>query len=405
MRFLLKVYLLLSSACSPLAAATLSGELAVLVADRIDRTSETLFYLRLPDGGMLELVGPNTAKLPLISEIPITVEIEDGQLIDFSTDVDIEIETKRRAEIGLDERRAATFIIDLPTKKASAHTSRAALAEIMQHVDRFYRAASIDQVRFPAPPVIGPLLVSNVAENCQNHYKFASEARAQGIASGEYVEANYQHRIYVLPHQRQLGCAWLGLASLGCLNRCDMWISYPPNLTVYTHELGHNLGAHHAATDPEDDGVLNVEYGDHSDVMGNRLDAVSQFNPPHLEQMGWYGALKPNWLRLVPRGQSATIDLAPLAITGPADHAQAIKVPRAKGGHYYLSFRFPEGLDAPLDNRYRYTISIHAYAGGRVQTRFIRSVGISQRVRVGNIDVQFNPTSVRDVAEVKLKVN
>jgi hypothetical protein len=45
-------------------------------------------------------------------------------------------------------------------------------------------------------------------------------------------------------------------------------------------------GMNHASTDTNNDGVVNSEYGDSSDVMGN--GNMVRFNVPHRVEMGWF---------------------------------------------------------------------------------------------------------------------
>ncbi len=79
----------------------------------------------------------------------------------------------------------------------------------------------------------------------------------------------YRHKIYNLPNYTNLGCGnFSGWADIGCGTSCRIWMMYNHRF-VFEHELGHNLGMDHSSTDPENDGIVNSEYGDNSDIMGS----------------------------------------------------------------------------------------------------------------------------------------
>lgn len=98
-------------------------------------------------------------------------------------------------------------------------------------------------------------------------------------------QANYDYHIYVLPDIP--GCRFGGMGTLvPCKPRCRVWVkgSVATRLQVYFHELGHNLGLHHAA-------YKGDEYGDLSSAMGyccvNRC-----FSAPHSDALNWTRAKK-----------------------------------------------------------------------------------------------------------------
>ncbi len=84
-------------------------------------------------------------------------------------------------------------------------------------------------------------------------------------------------------------CAWAGYANVGCGTTCWAFVLDPLSILhgVMVHELGHNFTFGHASTDPNNDGVIDVEYGDLSDMMGSSRNWM-KFNPPHFEYTDWY---------------------------------------------------------------------------------------------------------------------
>jgi hypothetical protein len=130
---------------------------------------------------------------------------------------------------------------------------------------------------------------------------------------------------------------------------------------VIVHELGHNLGMHHASTDPENDGIRNEEYGDFSDPMGkSRME--HGFNAPHADQMNWFDAYPGS---LIPVTSSGVFDLQPLTAhplyTG-GTRALVIAKPDSRS-NYYLSYRQNNAHDESLDPLYTRGVNIHTHTG------------------------------------------
>jgi hypothetical protein len=150
--------------------------------------------------------------------------------------------------------------------------------------------------------------------------------------------AAFQHYVFVFPHAA--GCEWEGLAELPGTRA---WINGDLNVRVVGHELGHNLGAHHAsglhcyedgrAVAVGDDCTLE-EYGDPFDIMGGGARHTSNWNKAKL---GW---LAPS--NLVTATASGTFTLtAQEALT---DDVQLLRIPRGETGlYYYLELRRPFG--------------------------------------------------------------
>src|SRR5262245_13315663 len=140
-----------------------------------------------------------------------------------------------------------------------------------QSMRALYLNSSYGQVTFKTdtdgngqPDVVGPYNLSLSKVGC-NWPAWGAAADSAAQAAGVNLTL-YQHIIYVLPPYSQLpDCGWAGLAYMG---GNKVFIAEPKSMMAYAHELGHNLNMGHAGTDPENDGVMNVEYGDSSDPMG-----------------------------------------------------------------------------------------------------------------------------------------
>jgi hypothetical protein len=218
------------------------------------------------------------------------------------------------------------------------------------------------------PDVVGPYNISLSKVGC-NWSAWGTAADSAAQAAGVNL-ALYQHRIYVLPPYSQLpDCGWAGLAYIG---GSKSYIAEPQSMMVYTHELGHNLNMAHAGTDPENDGVMNVEYGDSSDPMGSSR-ALRSFNSPHLHQMGWLNAF-PNAVQTVTT--SGSYQLGAIGTTPDGTLPQALRIFKPNTNeYYYLSYRQATGWDATLASTYTQGVNIHRYKGtGYAYTYFLQSL-------------------------------
>jgi len=181
----------------------------------------------------------------------------------------------------------------------------------------------------------------------------------------------YRHKIYNLPQYTNLGCGnYSGWADIGCGTSCRVWMMYNHRF-VFEHELSHNLGMHHSSTDPENDGVINSEYGDNSDVLGGPY-STRLLNAPHLDQMGWLSHL-PGKVQVL--SQSGVFDIATISENPDQfTYPTIIRLPISNSAtSYYLSLRSPQGLDASIQSIYSRGVNIHAFSGSG-QTRFITSL-------------------------------
>ncbi|MCP3982107.1 MAG: hypothetical protein GY716_22605 [bacterium] len=191
-----------------------------------------------------------------------------------------------------------------------------------------------------------------------------TELQALGVDLGLY-----QHRMYVLPKVSGVCSSWSGRGQLGCSSSCRTWMR-TTRATTYAHEIGHNLGLHHASTDPDNDGTINSEYGDLSDIMGSS-SIWRQFNGPHKVQMDW-----------VPAGQIVDLfgggiwNLTLEALeTDPAlaQFPQVVRIsrPDVPNRPYYLSYRAAVGYDSTMSSTYLNRLQVHNSTGFSSQTFYI----------------------------------
>ena len=189
--------------------------------------------------------------------------------------------------------------------------------------------------------------------------EYSAALDAHAAASGVDV-ASFPRKLYVLP---QIGaCPFIGASTVGGSPSSSFSLSCT-NRGLYSHELGHALGMNHAASyyDAYTAGSgqynnLLAEYNDYSDSMGSSGWELRGFNAPHREQMGW---LNQSATQIVT--QSGRYNLAPLSIDpSSAGAPQLIKIPRAEGGFYYLSYRGGQGFDR-YSPSYIPQVSVHRH--------------------------------------------
>jgi len=285
---------------------------------------------------------------------------------------------------ALDARRAIVIVADFADSAVSC--SDAQIAGLMwtgaKSVDGLYQAASFGQVSVPndidnngQPDVVRVSVPDVVAEAC-DAYAWAANAEAAAQNAGVNLGL-YQHRVIVLPGN--VTCGWAGLGNVGCSGSyCRAWVKTCDLQDVYAHEIGHNLDMAHASTDTNNDGTIDCEYCDMSDIMGYGGVGWRQFSAPHEGQKGW---IPSNKIQNVNVAGTATYVISPLQAnpaTTPYPQILRVQAP-VTGDYYYISYRQLQGYDATLSTSYSDRANIHRYAGsGYANTKFLAALQDTQ---------------------------
>jgi hypothetical protein len=222
-----------------------------------------------------------------------------------------------------------------------------------------YQQSSLGLVSFSGD-VAGPFTInySSTASSCQfSGWDSAAEAAAK--AAG-YDPSLYQRVTIVSPYSPS--CGWAGYAYMPGTRS---WVQDCNAISVFAHELGHNLSFDHAST-PTD------EYGDSSDFMGS--GGVVQSNAPNRARAGW-----------LPSGSLQTINtsnvysISAMELTAPTT-PQVLKFVKADTSDYYfVSMKQPIANDASLPLAYVNTVSIHHATGtASSHTYFLGSLTVGQ---------------------------
>lgn len=234
-------------------------------------------------------------------------------------------------------RRAAVILFNFADDQRRPYTLEHARRVVFtgEHsVNTYLRESSFGQTDLVGD-VFGWFTIPERTGDC----RFAQWGRAaQAAAATAGVDlGTYQQHLLVFPHVP--ACQWTGMAELpGSV----AWINGELTVRVVGHELGHNLGAHHASGLRCAEGGVPVaiggdcsvdEYGDPFDIMGS---GERHTNNWHKAKLGWLGQSN-----RATATESGTFLLAAQE-TLTAD-TQLLRVPRGDGLFYYLELRQPFG--------------------------------------------------------------
>ncbi|MEA2297330.1 MAG: hypothetical protein QOF77_266 [Solirubrobacteraceae bacterium] len=164
---------------------------------------------------------------------------------------------------------------DATTPAATPAAVRQAVFTAPDSANAFFGAQSAGATslagRIDGSGDVAQVSVSQVVSGCDYEALKAAALAAADLAG--WNTAAYDHRVYLLPATRD--CPWAGL---GSLPGNDVWSNAYLGWSVIAHELGHNMGAHHANGLTCRDGAgtqvplsancTSTEYADPFDVMG-----------------------------------------------------------------------------------------------------------------------------------------
>jgi hypothetical protein len=246
-------------------------------------------------------------------------------------------------------------------------------------VDNLYAEASFNQTGFPsnAGTVVAPVTVDKI-DGCPV-YSYAAAADAAAQSQRDVDVSNYQHRIYIMANG-SAGCNWLALGVVGNYGSTGTLRSWSSiiDASAIAHEVGHNVGWHHAATDTNNNGYnasesTDVEYGDTSGTMGYCC-TEKKFNAVHMDQIGWYDNTPAGTMLTV--GGAGNYTLVPLGsdpVTNPGP--QILKVNKPDTGEvYYLSYRQKVGGDINIPSSFTTGVNIHHGSETGIWSYFIRAL-------------------------------
>ena len=358
-------------------AVALEGEILVVHIDYFERgKSEFVYHLRERETGTVyELQFERAAPQSLRTGDKVSVtgrglgakvwvqDIAPGLQQDGAEESQAEEPTAAESPSAI-ERRAILMIVNMATApdyytETTAQTGAAEMFTGSFSVDTLYQEASFGQMAFPGTRTDDVIILDNIPYNAGcPYYTIASDADQAATDAGVDL-SQYHHKVYLVPPSSISDCGWLALGQLGSYGGTTQRLSWSTrnDVVAYAHEIGHNHGWHHAATDLDNNLTLDSEYGDTSDIMGYCC-SERKFNSAHVDQIGWFDNFSGTVLTVVAGG---IYDIAPLGSDPAATvDPQVLKIDRPNTTQdYYLSYRQRSGLDANLSSSYISGVNIH----------------------------------------------
>ncbi|HEY8192903.1 MAG TPA: hypothetical protein VIF36_03160 [Gaiellaceae bacterium] len=229
-----------------------------------------------------------------------------------------------------------------PSEPFTADRAREVVFTGPGSVDAYYREQSFGQVSLTGRlradgDVFGWLTIADTTAGC-DYRGWSTSARALALAQGTDLRG-YAHVVYVFPYVA--ACGWAGL---GELPGDESWVNGELSLRVIGHELGHNLGVHHAnalrCTDgvgqglalADTDSCTQTEYGDPLSIMGS--SASRHMNAWQKAHLGWVSGAG---VRTISASGSYSVWPVGWLVPGP----QLLRIARGDGTYLYVDFRRP----------------------------------------------------------------
>lgn len=323
----------------------LEGTVQIVHSDDFAHRRATFGYDLLAGGRRLSLRGPK-GRLARLAGAQVRVS---GRLRGNALSVR-SLRSVRSAASGFHAisdgpRETAVLLVNFASAPAEPFTVDSAREVVFTgpaSVDAYYREQSFGRVSFTGREradgdVFGWLTIGSPTDGCP-YRTWSTAARAAAQAEGVDL-TGYKHVIYVFPYVGS--CGWGGL---GELPGDESWVNGSPSLRVIGHELGHNLGVHHAnslrCVDgagqglalAEGESCVQSEYGDPFSIMGNSSNRhVSAWHKAHL---GWVAGAGVQTI-----SATGTYAVWPLGWLTPGP--QLLKIARGDGSFLYVDFRLP----------------------------------------------------------------
>jgi hypothetical protein len=277
----------LSLGLAPAASATVvTGRLEVRHADdfRHDRSLTT--YAVRADGHRTPILPTSPPDVDSGTAVRVAGSESGGMVVGSVTPTRAASTTAP----AIRTRRAAVILLNFTADTRQPWTPSHVADRFFNDSDStaaFYREESYGDLALTGD-VYGWYTIDQPNDGCDVD-AWAAAARSKAAAAGVDL-SRYDHLVYVFPFQSS--CWWAGL---GDLPGRESWLNGYVEPWVAGHELGHNLGEHHASSFTCTDGTTPVtlgascsqdEYGDPFDIMG---DGVSRGSGWHLQQLGFLG--------------------------------------------------------------------------------------------------------------------
>jgi hypothetical protein len=342
-----------------------------------------------------EPVPPNGAEVRVHGRVNgSTIEADSATIIGPTLAVPNEARNQGTPLAAGGVRKVAIVVITFAGGTAPAYTDaqlQGVLVSNSNSVSNYFSEQSYGQVSFtginsPDGDVYHASIASN-GSGCNTNSGWPAWSSQADAAVGSVLNS-YDHVIYVFDSHNT--CGWAGL---GYMPGSEVYIDNAFTLNVVAHELGHNLGVHHASSlrciaggqpvaySTTANACSFSEYGDPYDVMGS--SAANQQNAFHKLQSGWLGSV--NGPRVKTITASGDYTVSPLELSSGVALLLVPNVTGAVVGGSSL------GQDFALDLRQTYGSYFDAFAAGSaaiggVQIRLVQAPGSGSPIQTQLID-------------------
>ncbi len=337
--------------------ASFEGNLKLEIHDELIKGKTDLLYSLEVGEKTIPLISKNIDLLKYVNQnVKITgVSLKEGFSISS-----ISLIHNISSKIKLNEPRKVLVVrVTFNDVLTREYFSVPEAQDMMRMLRDYYKVMSLNQIVFDidankdGAPDVASVTVDRDA-SCQLSY-YTGNLRA--IVDG-YDARTYDHVIYVTAQNANgdKHCDYSGRASF---NGRNQHINAPKIDSIWTHEMGHNLGLFHASKDINGDGKIgftgsdeeDIEeiYGDYSCIMSKRRPGQVHLNPLNFDELD----LLDNYSHLKTNVETSGVYSLSLLHSGTgAFHSKLIKV-NGLDKELYLGYRKNTGSDKLLEQEYR----------------------------------------------------
>ncbi|PKH56125.1 peptidase M11 [Shewanella sp. Choline-02u-19] len=378
----------------------LKGELQVLYVDYADSSKSHLRHSLMTENGAIELYPSKNSQVDALksgtriiakgwmftgnnlndkdsSALVLNDELDSLVLLaDTSVAITTAMTTTTVSESTLSnttgEQRTLVLLVNFQNNTSQPWTVAQAQELVFGRVNDYYQEASYGrswlsgevQGYFTLP--IDATCSTNAIDNYGR----------QAVIDSGIDAASYDRWIYIYPQNPD--CGWTGQGTIGG-SPSRAFINGSMTLRTVGHELGHNLGLHHAkdldcGADIIGARCASAEYGDTMDIMG-KSGITGHFNVFSKQQLGW---ITSSAGEVITAESDGSYQLEPYE-TAFAGKAKGLKVRRGIDADtglplwYYLEYRQPIGFDNFLEGKSGVTdgVVLHLATENDVQSNLL----------------------------------
>jgi M6 family metalloprotease-like protein len=337
-----------------------TGKLEVFIVDFFEtKKAVELYRVKTTSGEILNILASNSPFSE--SKSGSTVKIKgiqlDGYIIPSETlnKANIEIQEPAIGESIIGNQRVLAVLVNFQNTVQPNLNRLAADNIIFNNSNNYYHENSYNQTNLTGSVLGGPIggdwYTIPMNQTCDH----TAVLNATLPIIDPVVDFNqYDYVVVVSPFGPS--CSWSGISSVGkvslnteegsvLLGASFVHSSYMGSHAVFSHEIGHAFGNHHASfwncgSGTTEGNCSLVEYGDPYDVMGGAFN-MGHYNALHKENVGWMGGGKIQNIT-----QSGIYQIETIASN--TSGIKALKIQRSSNDYLFVEYRQPIGSDSGI---------------------------------------------------------